>query len=84
MSLGTGDHASRAGNFRGQWVQQYFPLKDIEMEIPHGLGKKASDVFFGLPTAACRFYTARRGSWTESTVWVACDTDGITVPMLIF
>ena len=84
LSLGSGDHASRGGNLRAQWVQQFFPTANAEMEIPHGLDRKAADVFFGLPSAACRFYTTRRGSWTESTIWVACDTAGITVPILIF
>jgi hypothetical protein len=84
LSLGNADHASRGGNFRAQWVQQLFTSANVEVEIPHGLGRKAADVFFGLPSAAARFYTARRGSWTESTIWVACDTPGITVPILIF
>lgn len=83
LSLGNGDHATRAGNVHGQWIQQYFPVKDVEVEIPHGLGRKAADVLPGIPDKAARFYTARRGSWTENTIWLACDTDAVTVPLLV-
>lgn len=84
LSFGNGDHATRGGNFHSQWIQQFFPTKDVEMEIPHGLGKRPTDVWVGLPDRAARFYTTKRGSWNDQTIWLACDTDGVTVPFLVF
>lgn len=84
LSFGNTDHATRAGNFFGQWIQQYFRDANVEVEIPHGLGRAPYDVWIGLPNAPCRFYSNKRGSWSASTFWMACDTAGVTVPILVF
>ena len=84
LSLGTGDSATRGGNFNAQWIVQFFTTGGAEVEIPHGLGRVPTDVFFGVPDNPCNFSTRKRGSWSPTSIWIACDTAGITVPMLIF
>jgi hypothetical protein len=84
LSFGTGAGSTRGGNFHSQWVNQVFAVAGVEVEIPHGLGRKPTDVWFGLPSKPCRFSTAMRGSWGLTSIWVACDTDAVTVPLLIF
>jgi len=84
LSFGDATHATRGGNFSSQWIQQFFRTRDAHVEIVHGLGRRPIDVWFGVPDIACRFYTAKRGSWSSSSIWLACDTDLVTVPLLIF
>jgi len=84
LSFGDATHASRGGNFSSQWIQQLFLTANLAVEVPHGLGRRPIDVWFGLPDKACRFYTDRRGSWNSSSIWVTCDTSLVTVPLLIF
>lgn len=84
LSFGTGEHATRGGNFQAQWLDLYFKTADSVVEFPHGLLRVPTDVFFGLPSAAANFYTFSRGSWTDSLIYLACDTSDVTVRALVF
>lgn len=83
LSFGTADHATRVGNFSAQWISVYFKDANVEIEIPHGLGRKAVEILIGVPDKAASFYTAKRGSWTENTIWLASNTAGVTVNLLV-
>jgi len=84
LSLGTGDSSTRGGNFNAQWIVQHFEPAAVEIEIPHGLGRVPVDVLPGIPNLPAHFYTAKRGSWSPTTLWLACDTAKVDVPLLIF
>lgn len=84
LSLGTGDHATRGGNIAAQWLDVYFKNADDLIEIPHGLLRVPTDVFFGLPDKAASFYSSARGSWTDSLIYFASDTADVTVKALVF
>ncbi len=84
LSFGTAEHATRGGNFHSQWIDVYFTSADVEVVIPHGLGRRPVGIFPGIPDKACSFYTTKRGSWSDSLVYLACDTADVTAPILVF
>ena len=84
LSFGTGIQSTGAGNFDAQYIDVYTPTADVEIEIPHGLGRKPIGYDIVRQDKACNVYDSSGGSWGNNIFMLKCDVTNVTIKIRVY
>jgi len=85
LSLGRGVHAERTGNLDGQWLRHVFPAAaNTEIEVYHGLGRVPVGYIPCEQNLAGSVYSSRKGSWTDTVIYLKSDVASLNVLLMVF
>ena len=85
ISLGTGDSGYRAGNIDAQYIDVFTPsVADTEFTVPHGLGRKPIGYEVVRRDKAAIVYDSSGGSWSDSTLYLKCNTASTTIKLRVY
>jgi len=86
ISLGGGVNGYRAGNLDAQFIDiNTTPaVANTEFVVIHGLQRVPVGYLIVRADKACNVYDSSAGSWTESLLYLKCDTAGVTIKIVLF
>lgn len=83
LSLGNAANATRFGNFSAQCVTFTTPLSG-NIFIPHGLGRPPVGWWIIFNDGYVQLKAVQTGDWNSNTMYLAADTAGVEVTVVIF
>lgn len=85
ISLGTGEHGTRAGNLDVQVVEVPFgTVANTETHVPHGLDRVISGYWRVRADRACDVYDGNVGNWNNEKFTVKCSVASAVVTLLVW
>lgn len=83
VSHGTGITGHR-GNLDEQFVDVIMPGANVELAVPHGLGRFAIGFLVVDQDRAGSFYSSSRGSWNLETIYIKCSVASVVAKIVVF
>lgn len=79
LTFGNGLQSSQSGNIDGQTKEVTFTNANTDYEVPHGLGRvPIGVVVLDVNVDGAVVRGGSRGSWSDSRIFVRCNTAGTT------
>ncbi len=84
LTFGNGDNSSQSGNIDGQTKEYYFVSKNVDMEIPHGLGRTPIGIItLDVTVDGAVVRGNLRGDWNSERLFLRCSADACTALFVI-
>ena len=85
LRRGDGSQSSRTGNLFGQYIEWTFPsTPDVQVEIPHGLGRTPAGYNIVRKDRAGIVYDSNTGGWGPELFYLKCDEASLTCTIEVF
>lgn len=82
--VGSGGDGTQAGNLDAEILDAFFATADVEVALPHDLGRVPQGYVVIRADLATDIYDSNNASWTEKVLFLKSSEAGVNVKLRVF